>query len=67
MSDEMSPAGQKKLETAAKVTRTQLTTAMDIVRQMPDTLPYKPETVLAVAQILAVNWQTVELRVPRQP
>jgi hypothetical protein len=67
MSEELNPAGQKALENASNHTRAQLRRAMEIVKGMGAELPYSTETVLAVAQILATNWQTDKLRPVKPP
>jgi hypothetical protein len=67
MPDELNPAGQKALENATNHTRAQLRRAMEIVKGMGTELAYTDQAVLAVAQILATNWQTDKLRPAKPP
>jgi hypothetical protein len=67
MPEELNPAGQKTLENASNHTRAQLRRAMEIVKGMGADLPYNTDTVLAVAHILATNWQTEKLRPVKPP
>jgi hypothetical protein len=67
MPEELNPAGQKALENASNHTRAQLRRAMEIVKGMSPDMAYNDQAVLAVAQILATNWQTEKLRPVKPP